>query len=100
MLRGLTYWTALTAVLLTLYATNGYTQFFTACTTQAECARAREAQRERLRDRGESSVLFEAYRTQRGDADRRQVEEIMRQWDAQRSRGGFPCLPHEARCNE
>ena len=36
----------------------------------------------------------------RGDVDRRQVDRILRQWQGERSRGGFPCLPHEARCRE
>lgn len=54
------------------------------CRTHVECYQMRELLRERLYDRGESSMLFELRRYERGDVDRRQVEEIMRDWDQQR----------------
>jgi hypothetical protein len=70
------------------------------CRTHTECLYEREVLRERQFDHTTPSVMFELRRLQQQDESARQTEDIMRQWDQQRSPGGYPCMPHEARCRQ
>lgn len=92
-------WLLLTGLLLALFATDASSQP-RPCRTHAECYQDRFVLRERAYDPVHPSLMFELRRLQQQDESARQTEDIMRQWDSERSRGGYPCMPHEARCRQ
>lgn len=61
-------------------------------------------ERERvMRDRIDDALMdhqFQMQRELRRMEENRQADENVREWDRQRSRGGYPCMSFEARCRD